>query len=164
MIKDIVMEVNCSRIHKSISKKYTLVKKLQRYSRRETLKEIIVTMGMLILNPRVFAETPIRKSTKDISYKLNLYRAVNGTPDTNLVKVVEEMGGIEKIIGSDDIVVIKPNVQWWNHGASNLSALKAFVDLIMDLPGGFCGEVVVADNCHRGNTQALHQILFLNIS
>ena len=33
-------------------------------------------------------------------------------------------GGIEKIIGAGDIVVIKPNVQWWNQVAPNLSAIK----------------------------------------
>ena len=60
------------------------------------------------------------------------------------------MGGVEKVIGSDDVVVIKPNVQWWNQGPPNLAALKAFVDLIMGRPGGFKGEVVLAENCHCG--------------
>ena len=40
-----------------------------------------------------------------------IYRAVNGTPEQNLKKVIELMGGIERIIGSDDVVLIKPNVQ-----------------------------------------------------
>jgi hypothetical protein len=60
------------------------------------------------------------------------------------------MGGVEKIIGPDDVVVIKPNAQWWNQGTPNLAALKAFVDLVMERTGGFKGEVVVAENCHRG--------------
>lgn len=50
-----------------------------------------------------------------------IYRAVNGTPEQNLKKVIELMGGIERIIGSDDVVLIKPNVQWWNQGAPNLA-------------------------------------------
>ena len=79
-----------------------------------------------------------------------IYRAVNGTPDQNLRKIIELMGGIERIIGRDDVVLIKPNVQWWNQGAPNLSSLKTFVDLTMDRPGGFKGEVVLAENCHRG--------------
>lgn len=45
---------------------------------------------------------------------------------------------------------MKPNVQWWNHGASNLEAVGAFVDLVMGRPGGFAGEVVLAENVHRG--------------
>jgi len=60
------------------------------------------------------------------------------------------MGGIEGIIGPYDVVVIKPNVQWWNQGVPNLYALNTFVDLIMDHASGFHGEVVIAENCHRG--------------
>ena len=37
---------------------------------------------------------------------------MNGTPAENLAKVIELVGGIEKIVGSDDVVLIKPNVQW----------------------------------------------------
>ena len=81
-----------------------------------------------------------------------IYRAVNGTPEQNLKKVIELMGGIERIIGSDDVVLIKPNVQWWNQGAPNLASLKVFVELLMERPGGFKGEVVIAENCHRGPT------------
>lgn len=79
-----------------------------------------------------------------------IYRAVNGPPDKNVAKVVEMMGGIEKLIESDAVVIIKPNGQWWNQGTPNLSAVKALIDLIMNRPGGFEGEVVVAENCHRG--------------
>jgi len=79
-----------------------------------------------------------------------IYRAANGAPAENLTKVIELMGGIEKIIGSSDVVLIKPNVQWWNQGAPNLSAVFRFVDLIMNRPGGFDGEVVLMENCHRG--------------
>ena len=81
-----------------------------------------------------------------------IYRSMNGSPSENLTKVVELMGGIKKIIGSDDVILIKPNVQWWNQGAPNLAALKTFVDLIMERPGGFRGEVVIAENCHRGSS------------
>jgi hypothetical protein len=79
-----------------------------------------------------------------------VYRSVNGTPPENLRKVVELMGGIRALFGEDDVVLIKPNAQWWNQGATNLAALSAFVDLIMERPGGFRGEVVIAENCHRG--------------
>ena len=81
---------------------------------------------------------------------VTVYRVVNGNPKTNLERVVDLQGGIEKIIGAYDVVVIKPNVQWWNQGAPNIQALKALVDLIMERPGGFSGEVVIAENCHRG--------------
>jgi hypothetical protein len=85
-----------------------------------------------------------------------LYRALNGSPAENISKVMELMGGIEQFIGEDDVVVVKPNVQWWNQGASNLSAFKRLVELIMSRPGGFSGEVVLAENCHRGTSPWKH--------
>lgn len=108
-----------------------------------------MTGSVLALGPEVLSDVPIpRKYTEDPS--CTLYRAINGSPPMNLAKVIEMMGGIEKVIGPDDVVVIKPNVQWWNQGAPNLTALKALVDLIMNRPEGFKGEVVLAENCHRG--------------
>lgn len=80
-----------------------------------------------------------------------IYRSLNGAPSENMTKVLELMGGIDELIGENDVVVIKPNVQWWNQGATNLSALKTLVDLIMNRPSGFNGEVIIAENCHRGN-------------
>ena len=118
-------------------------------SRRQFLRKIIMTGGILALERDVLGEVQApRKQTGNPS--CTLYRAVNGPPSMNLAKVIEMMGGIEKVIGSDDEVVIKPNVQWWNQGAPNLGALKGLIDLIMNRPGGFKGEVVLGENCHRG--------------
>lgn len=111
--------------------------------------------SILAFGSEVFADVPApHKLTEDPS--CTLYRAINGRPAMNLAKVIELMGGIKTIIGGDDVVVIKPNVQWWNQGVPNLSALKAFVDLIMNRPGGFKGEVVLAENCHRGASPWQH--------
>ncbi|MFV1975187.1 MAG: hypothetical protein ACC651_05525, partial [Candidatus Scalindua sp.] len=88
-------------------------------TRRGFLRKIIMIGGMVALGSRALADMPVHRNTgKPLCI---LYRAVNGTPDRNLVKVMEMMGGIEKLIGSDDVVVIKPNAQWWNQGAPNLS-------------------------------------------
>lgn len=106
---------------------------------------VVVLVGFLILTKATIPH----KIT--IDSQSTIYRALNGTTSENLIKVIELMGGIDNIIGENDIVVIKPNVQWWNHGATNLSALKTLVDLIMNRPSGFYGEVVIAENCHRGS-------------
>ncbi|MGA1871753.1 MAG: hypothetical protein ACMUJM_24775 [bacterium] len=120
-------------------------------TRREFLKKIIIAGSFMAFGSMTFAEQELpRKYTK--TPFCNLYRAINGTPAMNLCRVIELMGGIERIIGVDDIVVIKPNLQWWNQGAPNLATLQAFVDLIMNRPGGFKGEVVIGENCHRGLT------------
>ncbi|RJP92380.1 MAG: DUF362 domain-containing protein [Desulfobacteraceae bacterium] len=105
----------------------------------------------MLFKPDGFATTPsLKKSSQRV--RCTLFRAINGRPDENLTKTIEQAGGIEKIIDSDDIVLIKPNAQWWNQGAPNLCALKTFIDLIMNRAGGFNGEVVLAENCHRGKT------------
>jgi len=106
---------------------------------------------MVILKPGTLTmeNNTIRKYTK--AEHTMIYRSLNGAPESNISKIVELMGGIEKLFGRDDVIVIKPNLQWWNQGAPNLAALKTFIDLIMERPGGFNGEVIVADNCHRGS-------------
>src|SRR3972149_5624303 len=119
-------------------------------SRREFLKKVLIVGGAINVKTKVFAQSipPIRKATKETFCTLS--RSVNGNPATNIAKVIGQMGGIEKVIGAYDVVVIKPNVQWWNQGSPNLLSLKTFIDMIMERPGGFKGEVVLAENCHRG--------------
>lgn len=77
----------------------------------------------------------------------HIYVAKNGTPQQNVAKVIEMMGGIERFIGKDDIVILKPNCQWWNQGRTNLAAMKGFIDLVFGI-SGFRGEIVIAENHH----------------
>lgn len=79
-----------------------------------------------------------------------VFVASNGTPQENVSKVIELMGGIDRYIGVNDIVVLKPNGQWWNQGRTNLAAMKGFIDLVLNLPG-FNGEVIIAENHHFMN-------------
>ena len=120
-------------------------------NRRQFIKKVAAAVSVLASGHNARAQSSTTKRTGE-GAACSLYRAINGSPSDNLGKTIELMGGIEKLIGADDIVVIKPNVQWWNQGAPNILALKTFVDLIMDRPGGFTGEVIVAENCHRGST------------
>ncbi|MBI5180230.1 MAG: DUF362 domain-containing protein [Nitrospirae bacterium] len=77
----------------------------------------------------------------------DIYISRGGTPQQNVSKVIEMMGGIERFIGKNDIVVLKPNFQWWNQGKTNLAATKGFIDLVLGIPG-FKGEVIIAENHH----------------
>jgi len=118
-------------------------------TRRHFFRNLLIVLGVAAIGYNIlFNNSSTRKITMDV--KASLYRAVNGSPSENLSMVIKLFGGIENIIGEKDVVVIKPNVQLWNHGATNLSALKTLVDLIMNRPSGFYGEVVIAENCHRG--------------
>jgi len=76
-----------------------------------------------------------------------IFLAKNGTPQQNISKIIEMIGGIETIIGKKDIVVLKPNAQWWNQGMTNLAAIKGFIDLVLGIPG-FEGEIIIAENHH----------------
>ena len=81
------------------------------------------------------------------SFRSSVYISRNGTPQQNVAKVVEMMGGIEKFVGKNDIVILKPNAQWWNQGRTNLAAMKGFIDMVLDIPE-FLGEVIIAENHH----------------
>ena len=126
-------------------------------TRRAFIQKIFMALGVLLFGRDAFAGKTVKITMKE-DIKSTVYRAVNGHPSENLSKVIDLMGGIETFVGPDDVVVIKPNVQWWNQGVPNLSALNAFVDLIMNRRGGFHGEVVLAENCHRGASpwESLH--------
>lgn len=110
----------------------------------------IMTLGSLMAfgAPAPAASAPVRRKGAEV--KSTVFRSINGRPDENVKKVFELMGGIERHIGSDDVVVIKPNLQWWNQGSPNLLALKTFVELVMERPGGFRGEVILSENVHYG--------------
>jgi hypothetical protein len=118
-------------------------------NRRKFIKIVAANLSALLFGFRMKARGQVLKASNPTK-EVTLYRALNADAAGNISKIVEMMGGIQKVFGPDDIVVIKPNVQWWNQGAPNILALKTFVDLIMDRSGGFTGEVVVAENCHRG--------------
>ena len=124
-------------------------------SRRDFIKRIMISIGGFAFAPNAFAKATVSKGPLEEA-KATVYRSVYGTPVENIAKVIELLGGIEKIIGKDDVVVVKPNVQWWNQGVPNISALSALVELIFIRSGGFNGEVVIAENTHRGSSPWKH--------
>jgi len=111
-------------------------------TRRGFLRKMTAA-GLMLAFSRARVARPLPPPKGGREADCTLFRAVNGTPADNMHTVLDLMGGIEKLIGPDAVVLIKPNVQWWNQGAPNLAALKTFVDCVMDRPGGFSGEVVL---------------------
>ncbi len=96
----------------------------------------------------------VRSSTALLDHKKDnektishIYECKNGTPEQNMAKVIEMLGGIKKITGENDIVIIKPNAQWKRHGITNTNTIKGFIDLILDIPD-FRGEIIIAENHH----------------
>ena len=112
-------------------------------------------VGMLAASPKKYIKkllveierilTPSRTAI-DGQYA-DIFLSKNGSPQDNINKVIEMMGGIERFIGVNDIVVLKPNAQWWNQGRTNLAAMKGFIDLILEIQG-FKGEIIIGENQH----------------
>jgi hypothetical protein len=74
-----------------------------------------------------------------------VYIARDDTPENNMARILGALGGIEKLIGKRDIVILKPNAQWWNQGMTNTNAMKAFMEAVLAIPG-FEGEIIICDN------------------
>ena len=117
--------------------------------RREFLLGSLAAAASTVLRPSPLFAKRVEKTTGPDTTS-TIFRSVGGSPEDNLEKVLEIGGGIARLVEENAVVVIKPNVQWWNQGAPHPGALRRLVDSIMSRPGGFAGEVVIAENCHRG--------------
>lgn len=132
-------------------------------ARRTFFKTLIaIIIGLLKLSP-VSAKMPKSSESqssglKNASANVNIgtaedglsyiYKANGGSPEDNVQRALDLMGGIDKLIGQKDIVVIKPNAQWWNQGMTNTNAIKGFIEAILKGVENFSGEVIVAENHH----------------
>jgi hypothetical protein len=98
--------------------------------------------GSAFINPALFSSIE-----SEFSVTENIYIAKNGTPAENVAKVLEmRFGGVENFIGHDDVVVINPNGQWPNQGGSNCACCMGLIELILNRPGGFNGEILFVEN------------------
>ncbi len=70
-----------------------------------------------------------------------------GTAKENMRRLLASVGGVESFVGNDDIVLLKPNAQWWNQGMSNTDALGVLIEEILEIEG-FSGEILVCENHH----------------
>lgn len=73
--------------------------------------------------------------------------ARGGTPEAKIDSVLDKLGGMRKIVGADDVVIIKVAAQWWNQGMTNVAAAKRVIEQVLAVPG-FKGSVVVFENTH----------------
>ncbi len=94
-----------------------------------------------------FSATPALIPHDPVHERRTLYVARGATPADNVDSVFDKLGGIGAIVGSDDLVLVKVNAQWWNQGMTNVAAVKRTIEHILTMPG-FRGEVVVFENVH----------------
>jgi hypothetical protein len=88
--------------------------------------------------PKLVPHTPEERRT--------IYMAQGAPPAANVDAVLDKIG-IEKIVGEDDVVIVKVAAQWWNQGMTNVAAARRVIERILARPG-FRGEVVVFENTH----------------
>lgn len=74
-----------------------------------------------------------------------IYTAVDADPAIAMNRLLESLGGIRSIIDQNDIVILKPNSQWWRQGMTNTDAMAGFIRQVLAIPG-FDGELIIADN------------------
>ena len=123
---------------------------MMNYNRRVFLKISVACMTgiSLLMNIKALWANQHKTSkivNKKSSIKSDVYILRDGTPEENIHKLIDFLGGIESIFGKEDVVVVKPNSQWWNQGMTNTDSIIALIEMILAIPY-YKGEVIIADN------------------
>ncbi len=121
--------------------------------RRKFIKQFGKITGGAMVGGYLFDSFFSTQNLARAAIRANVYIAKNGTPAENVAKVIEmRFGSIDNFIGIDDVVVINPNGQWPNQGGSNCACCMGLIDLILNRPGGFNGEIIFCENTQFSTT------------
>jgi len=87
---------------------------------------------------------------------------VNGRNVSHIENLIELMGenglkfyqtasinttqGPSGLFNASDVILIKNNCQWNQRGGTNTDLIKELIQIIVDHPDGFSGEIIIADN------------------
>jgi hypothetical protein len=93
-----------------------------------------------------FASTPPLVPHDPIKDRRSLAVARGGGPAANVDAVLDTVG-LDRVVGEDDVVIVKVSAQWWNQGMTNVAAARRVIERILARPG-FRGEIVVFENTH----------------
>ena len=77
--------------------------------------------------------------------KTDIFFVSQGNAKNLTERLIKLLGGIDALVGNEDVVILKVNSQWWAQGMTNTDVLQAFIRAIVERPY-FKGEVVLADN------------------
>jgi len=148
-------------------------------TRRQFLAGVAATLGgaALAFARRLTGISPTRAQTVELTPQAylpfiasapgplrHIYVARNGTPVTNVQNVIALAGGIQQFVDYDDVVVLKPNGQWPLQGYTHTECIKALIDVILNRPGGFAGEIIIIEHVHRDPTEAMKSNYCWNMS
>ncbi|HVR62491.1 MAG TPA: DUF362 domain-containing protein [Polyangia bacterium] len=94
-----------------------------------------------------FVATPVLKPHDPAGERRTLFVARGESPASNVDAALGKLGGIGRVVGETDVVLIKVSAQWWNQGMTNVAAVKRVIEHVLERPG-FRGEIVVFENVH----------------
>ncbi len=109
-------------------------------------RRVIQTLARFSKLPE-FYETPKLVQHDPATERRTIYVARDAGPAANVDAVLDRMGGVERLVGVDDVVIIKVSAQWWNQGMTNVAAVKRVIERIIGRDR-FAGEVIVFENVH----------------
>ncbi|NHJ46631.1 MAG: DUF362 domain-containing protein [Asgard group archaeon] len=122
-----------------------------------------VTSGIIIQKTTSYTEAglEITPFLSDADFSSDIF-VVNGPEVAHIEDLFELMGtngllfyqsptsdltqGPAGLIAPDDVVLIKNNCQWSERGGTNTDLIYELIQIILDHPDGFTGEIVIADN------------------
>ena len=112
-------------------------------------------------NPNQELYLSLETSQAIISPASDLY-VINGRSIANVDELINLMGsnglpfyqsettqanqGPNGLITKNDVIIVKINEEWPYRGGTNTDILKQLIQMLIDHPEGFTGEIVVADN------------------
>lgn len=109
-------------------------------------RRLVARLDALTARPD-FAATPPLVPHDAARERRTVYVARGEGPAANVERALSKLGGVEKLVGVDDVVLVKVSAQWWNQGMTNVAAVKRFLELVLAIPG-FAGEIIVFENTH----------------
>ena len=114
-------------------------------TRREAIKIIGTIPAMIYLPSILNCAAPREAKPFPPETRATIYKSAGKDPGQTTRKLIDSMGGVESIVGKDDIVILKPNSQWWNQGMTNTDVMAEFIQIILEIPN-FNGEIIITDN------------------
>lgn len=114
-------------------------------SRRKVLKYLSTMTSLLYLQSFSGCDDESENLYNDEGITSNIYSGKDKDTVRATKIMLEKLGGIESIIDKDDIVVLKPNSQWWLQGMTNTDVIAEFIRQVLAVPN-FSGEIIIVDN------------------
>lgn len=93
-----------------------------------------------------FTATPALVPHDPASERRTIAVSRGGAPAANIDAVLDTIG-LDRVVGADDLVIVKLAAQWWNQGMTNVAAARRVIERVLARPG-FRGEIVVFENTH----------------